>query len=235
MTSELDDFVVEAAEELKVEELKKTITRLHKQIDKMRDRYDDLELAVKNAVKDAIADIEIPKVNAPKKDSRRKGEEVAVAVLSDWQLGKITASYNSDIAAARVAEFAEKVVELTNIQRASHPVKKIHIWALGDIIEGTDIFAGQQWLVDSGLYRQIFKNGATMMADFLRVMLANFEEVHFAGVIGNHGRLGRFGQHHYEDNGDRFLYETVRLILADEKELHGIFQKVEMEIEHGTQ
>ena len=180
MTSELDDFVVEQEEQYKVEDLKKTITRLHKQIDKMRNRYDDLELAVKNAVKDAIADIEIPKINPPKKDKRRKGEEVAVAVLSDWQLGKITASYNSDIAAGRVAEFAEKVVELTNIQRASHPVKKVHIWALGDIIEGTDIFAGQQWLVDSGLYRQIFKNGATMMADFLRVMLANFEEVHFA-------------------------------------------------------
>jgi len=219
MTSELDDFVEEQEEQYKVEDLKKTITRLHKQIDKMRNRYDDLELAVKNAVKDAIADIEIPKINPPKKDKRRKGEEVAVAVLSDWQLGKITASYNSDIAAGRVAEFAEKVVELTNIQRASHPVKKVHIWALGDIIEGTDIFAGQQWLVDSGLYRQIFKNGATMMADFLRVMLANFEEVHFAGVIGNHGRLGRFGQHHYEDNGDRFLYETVRLILADEKRI----------------
>tara|TARA_Y100000004_G_scaffold35926_1_gene38463 strand:+ start:7575 stop:8636 length:1062 start_codon:yes stop_codon:yes gene_type:complete len=219
MTNELDDFVEKQEEEYKIEDLKKTITRLHKQIDKMRNRYDDLELAVKNAVKDAIADIEIPKITPPKKDKRKKGEEVAVAVLSDWQLGKITSTYNSEIAAGRVAEFAEKVVELTNIQRASHPVKKIHIWALGDIIEGTDIFAGQQWLVDSGLYRQIFKNGATMMADFLRVMLANFEEVHFAGVIGNHGRLGRFGQHHYEDNGDRFLYETVRLILADEKRI----------------
>ncbi len=219
MTNELNNFVEESEEQYKIDDLKKTITRLHKQIDKMRNRHDDLELAVKNAVKDAIADIEIPKIKAPKKDGRKKGEEVAVAVLSDWQLGKITQSYDSEIAASRVAEFAEKVVELTNIQRASHPVKKIHIWALGDIIEGTDIFAGQQWLVDSGLYRQIFKNGATMMADFLRVMLANFEEVHFAGVIGNHGRLGRFGQHHYEDNGDRFLYETVRLILADEKRI----------------
>ena len=118
MASELDDFIVEAAEEEKVEELKKTITRLHKQLDKLRNNRADLELAVKNAVKDAIADIEIPKIKAPKKDTRRKGEEVAVAVLSDWQLGKITASYNSDIAAGRVAEFAEKVVELTNIQRA---------------------------------------------------------------------------------------------------------------------
>jgi len=215
----LDEFVVEAEEERKVEELKATITRLHKQLDKERDKTANLEAAVVNAVKDAIADIDIPKIDKPNKDTRKKGEEVAVAVLSDWQLGKITKSYNSEIAGGRVVEFAEKVVELTNIQRASHPVRKVHVWALGDLIEGTDIFAGQQWLIDSGLYRQIFKNGATMLANFLRVMLANFDEVHFVGVIGNHGRLGRFGQHHHEDNGDRFLYETVRLILQDEKRI----------------
>ena len=51
MTSELDDFVEKQEEEYKREDLKKTITRLHKQIDKMRNRYDDLELAVKNALR----------------------------------------------------------------------------------------------------------------------------------------------------------------------------------------
>jgi hypothetical protein len=219
MVSNLDEFVEKHEEERKIEDLKKSISRLHKQLDKERDNRIYLAEAVTNAVKDSMADIDIPKIKAPTKDTRKKGEEVAVAVLSDWQLGKITKTYNSEIAAERVKLYAEKVVELTNIQRASHPVKKVHVWALGDLIEGTDIFAGQQWLIDSGLYRQIFKNGATMLADFLRHMLANFDEVHFAGVIGNHGRLGRFGQHHHEDNGDRFLYETVRLILADEKRI----------------
>jgi len=219
MPKDINEFAEEAKAEEKIENLKATINRLHGQLEKEKDKSADILRTVQETVRDSIADIDLGKIPKPQTVRKTKNEEVAVAVLSDWQLGKITQTYNSDIAKERVDEFGDYVVELTNIQRAHHPIKKLHVWALGDLVEGTNIFAGQQWLVDSGVYRQVFKNGAQMLAKFLIKMLANFDEVHFVGVIGNHGRLGFRGQHHYEDNADRFLYETARLILEDEKRI----------------
>ena len=90
----------------------------------------------------------MPATPSPVNDSRTKGEEVAVAVLSDWQLAKVTPDYNSLICEERINKYADKVVSLTEIQRADHPVKDNHVWVLGDIVEGELIFPGQSFLID---------------------------------------------------------------------------------------
>ena len=75
MTNNLDKFVEQHEQDRKLEDLKKTITRLHKQLDKERDKTAILQETVTSAVKDSIADIDIPKVKPPKKDTRKKSEE----------------------------------------------------------------------------------------------------------------------------------------------------------------
>jgi len=64
-------------------------------------------------------------------------EEVAVAVLSDWQLAKRTSTYNSDVCEERIERLADRIIRLTNIQRADHPVDTLHVHLLGDIVEGS--------------------------------------------------------------------------------------------------
>ena len=56
------------------------------------------------------------------------------------------------------------------------------------------------------------KNGLETLTNFIREMLATFDEVKVVSVIGNHGRIGRYGTFHPEDNADRILYETTRLM-----------------------
>jgi len=172
----------------------------------------------------------------------KKNEEVAVAVLADWQLCKVTPDYNSTVCEGRIDQFAEKVIHLTEIQRQDHPVKDLHIWCLGDIIEGELIFPGQSFLVDGGLYRQITVDGPRIMKKFITKMLENFENITFVGVIGNHGAIGGRGRrdHDPETNGDRMLYRIVQLMFESEKRIKfvipdGLFGNYTSLLIHGDQ
>ncbi|PRH79353.1 hypothetical protein C6N75_09720 [Streptomyces solincola] len=87
---------------------------------------------------------------------------------------------------------------------------------LGDMVEGVDIFPGQQWLIDSTLYDQLFNTTPALLVDFVRYLLGHFETVTVYAVDGNHGRIGRRGQFGPMDNADRMLYRIVSMLLRDE-------------------
>jgi hypothetical protein len=181
-------------------------------------RVDYLE-AVWAAVAESVSRISIKQVRAPVSGKDKRGEEVAVALLSDLQTGKITPDYNTEVCRERVMEYARKIVSITNVQRADHPVRECVVPMLGDMVEGVDIFPGQQWLIDSTLYRQVFDSTPGIICDFLRYLLANFDAVRVEAVQGNHGRIGRKGMFGPEDNSDRMVYKLVSLLLRDEPRL----------------
>jgi hypothetical protein len=193
--------------------------RLAKAVDRYKNVKDEAILAVYEAAYDAFVDFELPPIKENKIVSGKSGVgETAVAVFGDWQLGKVTPTYNSEVLAERIEAYAEKLVEITNIQRTHHPVDNLHVWLLGDIVEGEEIFPGQSHLIDSGLYRQVGVNGPEILGNFLRTALQNFKHVHVTGVIGNHGAVGGRArkQHDPETNMDRLLYKIVQLIFKDE-------------------
>lgn len=215
------NFLDRLAQQSVHEELLRANALLATQLAKAKATKDTHAEAVFRAVKEAVKDLELAPVPKPDRDRRVKGEEVAVAWLSDWQLAKITSSYNSEVCEERIARYAEKVVSLTEIQRADHPVKKCVVVITGDLIEGELIFPGQHWLIDSSLYRQICVDGPRILGNFLRTMLANFDTVEVHAVIGNHGRLGGRSSRDMnpESNGDRMLYRITEQLLAGEKRL----------------
>lgn len=186
-----------------------------------RERASRAELveAVYRAAGDCFRALDLPAIKRPSRDARRGSPEVAVAMVGDWQLGKVTPTYNSAECERRIDRYAEKVLELTALQRAHHPVRELRVWLLGDIIEGVTVFPGQAFLVDASLYRQIAIDGPRILCTFLRRMLADFDAVHVTAVIGNHGRLGRRGEYDPESNGDRMLYRIAQQLLANEARL----------------
>jgi len=199
-------------------ELKVAYSKLLTEYRKVKDKSDDFVDAIFRAVKDDIDSSKKEKIPKPKLVKSKGAPEVAVAILSDWQLAKVTPDYNSKICEERVYRFAEKVINLTNIQRKDHPVNELRIWALGDIIEGELIFPGQSFLIDGGLYRQITVDGPRIMKNFINIMLENFEKVTFVGIIGNHGSIGGRARkdHDPETNGDRMLYRITQLMFEKE-------------------
>ncbi|KPI09897.1 hypothetical protein OV450_3388 [Actinobacteria bacterium OV450] len=198
--------------------------RIARQLYDTKHRQADYLQTVWDAASDAVERIQIAPVPAPVSTQRYaiEDEEYCVALLSDLQTGKLTPDYNSTVARERVMLYARKIVQLADIQRLHHPVRHCVVPMLGDMVEGVDIFPGQQWLIDSTLYDQLFNTTPALLADFLRYLLAHFETVTAYCVDGNHGRIGRRGQFGPSDNADRMLYRIVAMLLRDEPrfELH---------------
>lgn len=200
---------------------RKALDRALKSLDAEKQKTNKLVKAVYQAVDDNLRTFKSLPVPRPIKDKRSGQEEVAVAVISDWQLAKVTSSYNTRVAEKRIEQYGDKIVKLANIQRADHPVRKLEVWALGDIVEGELIFEGQSHLTDASLYRQVTLDGPRIVGNFLRKMLANFEEIKVHWVIGNHGRLGGRAHKEYnpETNADRMLGRIIQQILSSEDRL----------------
>jgi len=215
------DEILAEAESKQIQELKKDNLKLLKQLDKAKNRKEDMVDAVYQAVDSNLKLWDKPKIPKPTQVKRSKSEEIAIAVLSDIQLAKVTPDYNSEIAEERVVEYAHKVVELTNLQRQAHPITKCAVFAAGDIIEGELIFPGQSHLIDSSLYKQVTIDGPRIMTKFFDILLANFDEVDVHWVIGNHGHLGGRNRkdYHPDTNADRMLGNIMAMVYRDEKRI----------------
>ncbi|REK25908.1 MAG: hypothetical protein DWQ40_00355 [Actinobacteria bacterium] len=216
-----DSFVELAQATTEVLELRAALDRTQKMLGKEKRRTGRIAEAAYRAAHEAALARPVPKVPIPRADRRTAagGPEVAVAWISDLQLGKKTPDYDSDVCRERMGIYAKKVRELVGIQRTARPIDTCHVWMTGDMVEGEDIFPGQTWLIDSSLYAQTVKNGPEITAQFLMEMLAEFREVHVTAVIGNHGRIGRKGMSHPETNTDRMLYDITRKMLSGEDRL----------------
>ncbi len=195
--------------------LKRELTNVQRQLYEVKHRRADYLSTVEEAVRDTILGQTIEPVALPSPYEYADSSNYTVALLSDTQTGKITPDYNSMVCLDRVRDYAEKIIEIgrrTGTTRCAVPM-------LGDMVEGVDIFPGQQWLIDTTLYRQVFDTTPVILVEFLRKLLTWFEHVEVHAVQGNHGRLGRKGQFGPEDNADKMVYRIVKLMMRDEPRL----------------
>lgn len=198
---------------LQLAEAKKQLKRTQHQLDESRDGKLEYMAALTSAATEAFDSIklEIPKAqHINYKGMSADDEEVVVVNISDLQLGKVTATYNMEICAARMKVYAQKVLQTARIQSTHHPIRTVHLQLLGDIVEGENIFPNQAYQIAAGNYRQV-NYGWGILTQFIVDMLTFFDKVHVVGVIGNHGRIsGRGGDIDPETNMDRMLYDRVR-------------------------
>lgn len=227
---------VEAQASAETDELKATIrsleTRLHKAEAKTEDLLKEVYRAAHDGFTAAGAYRVVPK---PPGDRRRHGEEVAVWHLTDWQGGKLTATYSLDIMAQRVALFCAKAAHITDIQRSDHPVKRATVLLGGDFPEGSTVFPGQvHELETTSVFTQVGRV-ADAIEETIRFALAVYDSVDVIAEDGNHGRIGRRGDVDRGDNWDRVIYAIVRDRFRGEKRLtwqmnrgHDWYQPVEI-------
>lgn len=189
-------------------ELRAANIRLQRQLVQAKAKTEALVDAVERAARDAALTVGRPTSPTVKRDTRRRREEVALIHATDWQGGKVTHTYNLDVLNKRMGTMASKVADLTDIQRADHPVKRCTLMLGGDMVEGVGIFPGQAFEVDASLYEQLFTVGR-IIEQLIVDLLSMFERVDVVAEYGNHGRLGRKGDHPAHDNIDLFLYRMI--------------------------
>lgn len=212
--SEFDDLGEDASLNDRLAAMTRQRDSLARQLNETKHKHQDYLDTVWRAVEETVSTIVIPPVPEPVSVGTDAREEVAVALLSDLQMGKRTPDYDSGVGRERVMRYARKIVAVSAERRTA--ARHLVVPMLGDMIEGVDIFPGQQWLIDSTLYAQLFNTTPTVLADFCRYLLGHFETVTVYAVDGNHGRIGRKGQFGPMDNADRMLYRILALLLRDE-------------------
>lgn len=207
-------------EPIEIKDLRQALNRANKALAQAKERNAHLTQVTHDAAYDAMLSLGgVPATPAPTKDKRKASPEVALWVMTDWQGAKKTTSYNSEIMRKRVIEFANKAVEITEIQRAHHPVKQCTIIFGGDMIEGLFNFPTQPFEIDATIFEQ-FVSVSRLIVDVVRIALANYETVQVVAEWGNHGRIGsKRDAVPKSDNLDRMTYELARQLLENEKRL----------------
>lgn len=202
--------------ETAVEELRSALKRAQAGEAKAKRKTEDLVEAVYRAARDA--QLTAPRINLkpPAKDTRKAKSEVALVHLTDWQAGKKTVSYGIETLHERIRRMIDKVIQLTDIQRAHHPVKECTVLLGGDMVEGIGIFPGQAYEVEAHLFEQLFAVVSTIQEAVAR-LATYFDKVHVVCEFGNHGRLGRKGDMPGGDNIDRVAYRIASERLSEMK------------------
>ena len=199
--------------EQRIAELEKTAQTLQRQLAAAKSKDAELVDAVERAARDAALITGQAKPRKPAKTRTGKGSaERALLHLTDWQTGKATESYGTEVVQQRVRRCVEKVLRLTEIQRAAHPVDEITVMLGGDMVEGI-LFPGAAYEIDSTTFEQVFA-AAHVLEESLLTLAEHFARVEVHSVNGNHGRIGKRGDNPRGDNWDRVLYRIVRDRLA---------------------
>lgn len=213
------DLAAEAALQTENDELRRALQTAQRAARRKELATEELVAAVYQAAKDAhLAHGPAPKITAPAKDRRTAKAEGALLHLTDWQVGKTTVSYNMEVARRRIGQAVLRAAELAEVQRSHHPVPDCHVMLGGDMVEGVAIFPGQAFEVEAGAFEQLVAV-AGMIESSVTALLGQFERVHVWEELGNHGRLGRKGDHPGGDNIDRMAYTLARTRLSGHQRL----------------
>ena len=193
-----------------LDELQRLLKKAQQEAAANKRRTDDLVNAVYTAAYEAAkASGRGLAVKRPAVDKRRRKAEVALIHATDWQLGKKTVTYGIDTLAKRMELFADKIVEITKIQRQDHPVREAVLMLGGDMVEGVGIYESQVYEIEAHLFEQLFEC-ARIIEKLVRDLAQEFEHVRVVCEFGNHGRIGKYGVMPKGDNVDRMAYRIVQ-------------------------
>lgn len=204
--------VEDKADPGEIARLKEHNNRLSKKLEKYADGRELIVHSVKAAVKEL--DYSPPALPKPKKDRRKNiSEEIAILHISDTQIGKITSTYNSEVAYHRLSLLVDRTIDITAARRTNAKIEEIHVFLGGDIVEGEQIFPHQAHLIDQAVVDQAMSS-AVAISHVIERLLCVYKKVKVICVRGNHGRNGpKKTSAHPKTNWDNVCYEYTRLLL----------------------
>lgn len=186
----------------------------------------DKDLAKKMAIadfiiegcRDALSERPYPeiKLNFPNYEPNTK-EQTIVLELSDIQAGTFiskesTGGLNEFNWETLIQYFDNLFIGLEQLVRPLQkviPTTSLHIHMLGDMVEDSQIFPGQEQNICKDLFHQA-TGTADLIENFLVKCCHIFKTISITAVCGNHGRVGKKGENLHWVNWDRVVYEFVR-------------------------
>ena len=193
-----------------IESLRAALISTQRQLHMQKLRNEVLVEATLQAAKEAVIALGGLKIPKAPKPSAKTNELVALLHLTDWQGGKLTTSYSSEVMEQRVNTIVEKAISIA----ALHNVKKKCVVLLGgDMVEGLFNFPTQPFEIDSTIFTQFVTVSNLLVASVL-ALSAHFEQIEVIAEWGNHGRIGSVRNAiPRSDNIDRMCYHLARTLL----------------------
>jgi hypothetical protein len=210
------DFVEQMAAQL--EESERNNKLLSNRLKRTKPAASNLIQAIHSASREAALIVGTARAIPSPVIDARPDPQVALLHLTDWQLGKESESYSTKVCEARIRHTVQEAIALTELQRHRTAVPTCHVLLGGDLVENLGIFPGQAYEVDSSAFYQVF-SAATLVEEAVLTLLSSFEKVEVWEVSGNHGRLGRKGDHPRDDNLDRVVGRIARERLSSQERL----------------
>ena len=154
-------------------------------------------------------------------------DQLAVALLSDLHIGEVVdpeetgglAQYNMQIFNRRLALWTHKVIDLVTFRRSFVHVPELLIAGLGDWVSGS--IHDELARTNEGHETSILSRGAYLVAQSFALLSPHFENIHFHGVVGNHGRMTKRPEAKERwNNWDYLMYQLVALFCRDIENIH---------------
>jgi len=161
--------------------------------------------------------ITVPKF---KRITKKEKEEAQILLFSDVHFGVKTKSFNADICKQRIQNLTNGVLKIRNLHHQLYPVKEIHLFVIGDLVNGEKI--GKNVNADEfecSVYYQIFEHFVPSMVEFLSNLANNYVEVFVHCVPGNHGSpAGR--ESAVSTNWDTIAMSVVKIRMLEVENVH---------------
>jgi len=142
-----------------------------------------------------------------------RDEEDLSLVIADPHIDKITESYNLDIAKARFDYLLDSTMTIINLHR---PIRKVHIFMLGDIVQGENAYQGSKiGETAKGVLEQIYDDAVPILSRFCVSLAQGVSSVEVYGIRGNHGRYAREAPD--KTNWDSFFYRELDSAMINQK------------------
>jgi len=144
--------------------------------------------------------------------------EEMVLLWSDSQIGQFVdqkesgglGSYNVDVFLERLEFLKVSLKKIYEIHLDNTPYPVFNIFFLGDLVEGSTIFPGQERQTDLYLVEQVIF-AVDKIAEFIAWVAALYPwQVCCYGVVGNHGRIGKKGEQSPMNNMDYLVMHYCR-------------------------
>ena len=168
-----------------------------------------------------LADLKIARSAPIKVKHSAGGKKMTVeAIFSDLQIGKLSGSFNSDIARRRVAEYGDVLVaKIEQHIAAGYDVELIKLAVLGDVIESDKKHANSARGCDMGTAEQM-KEATELLVELITKLVNTGVKVETIMVTGNHDWDGH-GMNSFMAGQEHLswpLYNAVQMI---SEALHG--------------
>ena len=151
---------------------------------------------------------------------RTKGtmEEISILDISDVHMGMINTiydekagknivTYNHSIFLKELDSLYRSIKEIHSLLSPTYKLKKLVIFALGDIITNDRIFPEQVFEIEKCVGLQVW-DAVGIWSQFFNSLLSIYEQIEIVCVVGNHGRSNP--THYNEPVPNNFEYHIYR-------------------------